>query len=180
LDILIKAFGMLTKDHPDAMLVITGPDNENFGSKVREWINQEGIHDKVIFTGMLTGQAKLAVLRDADLFVLPSYSENFGISVVEAMACGTPVVISDKVNIWREVVEHQAGKVAPCDPRAFYERIDELLTNLPLAKILGENGRELVQEYYQWSHVGEKLEYEYNKIIGRNQRTYDSKVASVY
>ena len=66
------------------------------------------------FTGMLLGEEKLAVLRDAQMFVLSSYSENFGIAVIEAMACGLPVVISDQVNIWREVDAAGAGLVVPC------------------------------------------------------------------
>ncbi len=58
---------------------------------------------------MLLGEEKLAALRDARMFVLSSYSENFGLAVIEAMACGLPVVISDRVNIWREVAAAGPG-----------------------------------------------------------------------
>ena len=103
LDILVDAFARATRSRKDLHLLLAGPDNEGYGVKVRKWIAEKGIGGQVTFTGMLHGKMKLAVMQDAAVFVLPSYTENFGISVVEAMACGLPVIISDKVNIWREV-----------------------------------------------------------------------------
>ena len=129
------------------------PNNEGFADEARVWLKEERILDRATFTGMLLGKDKLAVLRDADMFVLPSYTENFGISVVEAMACGVPVVISDKVNIWREVAGSKAGRVAPCDADRFADIILELLDNPEMARQMGENGKALVQERYQWSKV---------------------------
>ena len=76
---------------------------------------------------MLQGEDKLAAFADATLFLLPSYSENFGIAVVEAMACGVPVLISDRVNIWREVVADGAGLAAPRDAAAFAREITAML-----------------------------------------------------
>ncbi|MDO3675758.1 glycosyltransferase [Paenibacillus ehimensis] len=165
LDILIEAFDKIKDVHPDAHLVIAGPDNENYGSKVKEWIGERHLTDKVLFTGMVTGQQKLAVLQEADLFVLPSYSENFGISVIEALICGTPVLISDKVNIWREVAAHQAGRVAPCDSDQFAKEMASLLSDLNLCEKMGELGKQFVAEYYSWNQIGVVLEEEYKKII---------------
>lgn len=65
----------------------------------------------VIFTGMLAGAQKWGAFSAADAFILPSHQENFGIAVVEALACGTPVLISNKVNIWREIAAAEAGYV---------------------------------------------------------------------
>ena len=158
LDILAQAFGRVAKKRDDVCLVLAGPDNEGFGDKVRLWLNKEGVLARAIFTGMLLGKDKLAVLQDADMFVLPSYSENFGISVVEAMACGLSVIISDKVNIWREVKESGAGKVAPCDADRFAEIILELLDNPEMARQMGEKGKALVKERYQWSKVALAME----------------------
>ena len=112
LDILAGAVGRLKRD--DVHLVIAGPDG-GYLAETRRFVAEAGIAARTTFTGMLTGQDKLAAFADAALFVLPSYSENFGIAVVEAMACGVPVLISDKVNIWREVVADGAGHAAPCD-----------------------------------------------------------------
>jgi len=165
LDVLVRAFAKVARERDDVHLVLAGPDNEAFGEKVRGWLRSEGILDRAIFTGMLLGKDKLAVLRDADMFVLPSYSENFGISVIEAMACGLPVVISDKVNIWREVAESGAGKVAPCDADRFAEIILELLDNPEMARQMGENGKALVRERFQWSSVAVAMEDAYRSIV---------------
>ncbi|NEW07155.1 glycosyltransferase [Paenibacillus sp. SYP-B3998] len=170
LDILIEAFHLVHQKHEDTVLVITGPDNEGYGDKVREWIQAKHLTDKVIFTGMLTGDKKLAVLRDADLFALPSYSENFGIAVVEAMACGVPVVISDKINIWREVVANQAGSVSPCDPVQFAKEMNVLLEDQQLSETMGINGQNMVRDYYQWDKIGLSLEKEYTHILHERNR----------
>ena len=87
---------------------------------------------------MLLGPEKLAVLRDASLFVLPSYSENFGLAVIEAMAAGLPVIISDQVNIWREVETGRAGRVIPCDPAALADQILDLLAHPDAAAAMGQ------------------------------------------
>ncbi|MGG2201576.1 glycosyltransferase [Paenibacillus validus] len=172
LDILVDAFSKIHQQIPDAFLVIAGPDNENYGEKVRQWIGERNIGDKVLFTGMLTGTKKLEALQEADLFVLPSYSENFGISVIEALICGTPVLISDKVNIWREVVVHRAGRAAPCDSNAFASEMKDLLSNPQICDDMGERGKRFVANYYDWEHVGQQLEKEYQSIInGRKKKS---------
>lgn len=167
LDILARAFGQMAKKRDDICLVLAGPDNEGFGDKVRLWLNKEGVLARAIFTGMLLGKDKLAVLQDADMFVLPSYSENFGISVVEAMACGLSVIISDKVNIWREVAACGAGRVAPCDPGRFAEMISDLLDNPDMARQMGKNGKALVKEHFQWSSVARTMEDVYRTVLSR-------------
>ncbi len=165
LDILAKAFGVVTRSRKDVHLVIAGPDNEGWGDKVRGWLNDEGLLGRTTFTGMLLGLEKLAVLRDADMFVLPSYSENFGIAVIEAMAAGLPVIISDKVNIWREVQTGGAGRVIPCDAGALAEQIIELLAQPGLAQEMGRNGRTLIQECFQWPRIAQNLVAAYAQII---------------
>ncbi len=165
LDILVQAFARVARERDDVHLVLAGPDNEGFGDKVRLWLNKEGVLDCATFTGMLLGEDKLAVLQDADMFVLPSYSENFGISVVEAMACGVPVVISDKVNIWREVAASGAGRVASCDADRFAKMILELLDNPEMARQMGGNGKALVKERFQWSNVALAMESAYRSIV---------------
>src|SRR5208337_1307217 len=136
-----------------------------WGVRVKGWLQQEGIADCATFTGMLLGEEKLAALRDARIFVLPSYSENFGMAVIEAMACGLPVVISDRVNIWREVEAAGAGLVTPCEAGQTATAMLELLDNPELAGRLGQNGIKLVREQFQWTTVAITLEKTYKKII---------------
>ncbi|WP_339278781.1 glycosyltransferase [Paenibacillus sp. FSL W8-1187] len=170
LDVLVEAFRDIHRRHPDTVLVLTGPDDENYGQKVRDWLKAASLSEFAIFTGMLTGTDKLAVLRDADLFLLPSYSENFGIAVVEAMACGVPVVISDKVNIWREVVAEGAGLATPVDPIRVADAACQLLDDPELRERMGERGRAMASQYYEWSQVAAQLEQEYRRLAGEAGR----------
>ena len=98
------------------------------------------------------------------MFVLPSYTENFGLAVIEAMAAGLPIIISDKVNIWREVESAGAGRVIPCDATALADQILELLAN-PAAAGMGQKGRALVQERFQWPRIAPRLAEAYVRII---------------
>jgi glycosyltransferase involved in cell wall biosynthesis len=165
LDILARAFGAVARRREDVHLVIAGPDNEGWGDRVRLWLEEEGVGARTTFTGMLLGQERLAVLRDANLFVLPSYSENFGLAVIEAMAVGLPVIISDKVNIWREVQAGEAGRVIPCDAKALADQILDLLDHPEAAAHLGQRGRSLVESCFQWPRVARSLAEAYERII---------------
>jgi glycosyltransferase involved in cell wall biosynthesis len=109
-DILIKAYQELSKlysDLPD--LVIAGPTESDYA---QEMIILAAGDSKIHFVGLLQGNAKWGAFYGAELFVLPSHQENFGIAVVEALACGLPVLISDQVNIWREIEKGEAGIVS--------------------------------------------------------------------
>lgn len=96
LDLLLPAFSQLREKN--ALLVLAGPGDEQYVDKLNDECRKHEIIDRVFFTGMLQGAERISVLRAADVFVLPSYQENFGIAVVESLAAGTPVVISDQVN----------------------------------------------------------------------------------
>jgi glycosyltransferase involved in cell wall biosynthesis len=169
LDILAKAFGTVARRRQDVHLVIAGPDNEGWGGRVRTWLEEEGVGACTTFTGMVLGPEKLAVLRDASLFVLPSYSENFGLAVIEAMAAGLPVIISDRVNIWREVETGRAGRVITCDPTALADQILDLLAHPEAAAGLARNGRSLVEERFQWPRIAGRLAEAYGRIIDEHQ-----------
>jgi glycosyltransferase involved in cell wall biosynthesis len=111
-DLLIRAFSEVALFHSDLQLVMAGPERQD-PTPWRELAAQLGIADRVVWTGMLSGDLKWGVLHAAEVFALPSHQENFGIAVVEALACGIPVLISREVNIWREIVESGAGLAAP-------------------------------------------------------------------
>jgi glycosyltransferase involved in cell wall biosynthesis len=165
LDILAKAYGKIARQRDDIHLVIAGPDNDAFKPEVETMLASAGVRNRTTFTGMLVGDDKLAALHDADLFALPSYTENFGIAVIEAMACGLPVVISDKVNIWREIKEGGGGEVEPLDPDRFASRIIDMLADRDRLKSYGEHGIETVSNLFNWSTIGERLEQAYQSIV---------------
>jgi glycosyltransferase involved in cell wall biosynthesis len=110
-DLLLKAFATIADRDPELLLVIAGPDPNNLRQILLAGVPKLD-PARVVWTGMLTGEAKWGALRSAEAFVLPSHQENFGIAVAEALACGTPVLISNKVNIWREIEAAGAGLIA--------------------------------------------------------------------
>jgi len=111
-DLLVSAFAAAAHTDPQLQLVIAGPDPDGLEPQLRALARGLG-SDRITFTGMLNEQLKWGALRAAEVLLLPSHQENFGISVVEALACAVPVLISDKVNIWREIAADGAGLVAP-------------------------------------------------------------------
>jgi glycosyltransferase involved in cell wall biosynthesis len=165
LDILISAFAKTINRFQNVLLVIAGPDNEGYQVQVEEWIKNEKIVTNVIFTGMLMDTDILELLKDADIFVLPSYTENFGIAVAEAMACGLPVVISNKVNIYREVLKARAGLVTNCDSSEISDAFVQLLEDGEKRKILGKAGAKLVKDKYSPDKVAKNVIKLYNKLL---------------
>jgi glycosyltransferase involved in cell wall biosynthesis len=111
-DLLLGAFAQVFRHDTSLRLVIAGPDQVGQQRYLSTLGEQLGIGDAVTWTGMLSGEIKMGALRSAEAFVLPSHQENFGLAVAEALACGVPVLISDKVNIWREVLADNAGLVS--------------------------------------------------------------------
>ncbi len=109
-DLLLEGFAQVPSD---LHLVLAGPDEAGLAPGLLARARALGLGGRVHAVGMLTGDAKWDALAGAEAFVLPSHQENFGIAVAEALACGTPVLISDKVNTWREIVADGAGIVAP-------------------------------------------------------------------
>jgi glycosyltransferase involved in cell wall biosynthesis len=110
-DILIESFATTMAKDPSWHLVIAGPDQVGMRKSLEALAAQRGIADRITWTGMLTGTAKWGALAASDVFVLSSHQENFGIVVAEAMACSLSVIVSNKVNIWREVESSGAGLV---------------------------------------------------------------------
>ncbi|MFC1895259.1 glycosyltransferase [Thermodesulfobacteriota bacterium] len=165
LDLLAKAYGKIARNRNDVHLVIAGPDEEGFGKKVRAWLSAEEVLERVTFTGMLLGQDKLDALADADIFVLPSYTENFGITVAEAMACNLPVLITDKVNIHQQVKRWEAGYVIDCDPDHLATGLMRMLDDDELCARLRRNGRRLVSAEFSIDVMGKRLEWAYETIL---------------
>ena len=112
-DLAIEALSREAAREPDLHLVVAGPADPALQGALAAHADRLGVSRRITWTGMLTGDTKWGALRAAEAFILPSHQENFGVAPVEAMACATPVLISDKVNIWREIAADGAGYVAP-------------------------------------------------------------------
>jgi len=124
-DLLIRAFARVASADPLLHLVMAGPDECGWRAELERLAAQLAVRSRILWTGPLYGSVKQGALCAADVLALPSHTENFGISVVEAMACGVPVLISNQVNIWREIESDGAGLAAPPDVEgttALFER----------------------------------------------------------
>ena len=92
-------------------VVMAGPADHDYGKQMQRLAKELGLQDHVTWTGMLCGDEKWGAFRCAEAFILPSHQENFGIAVAEALACSLPVLISNQVNIWREIQQAEGGLV---------------------------------------------------------------------
>ncbi|HEX8678933.1 MAG TPA: glycosyltransferase [Chthoniobacterales bacterium] len=121
-DLLIDAFARAAPNDRSLVLVMAGPADDAYAAELRDRAGRSGAGDRVVFTGMIEGAVKWGALRAADVFILPSHQENFALAVVEALACDLPVLISNQINICREVEDDGAGFV-DLDDRAGTERL---------------------------------------------------------
>ncbi|MBW3022893.1 glycosyltransferase [Candidatus Woesearchaeota archaeon] len=169
LDILVSAFKKLSREYQDLYLVIVGADDNDYAEKIKKSLKKEGLFKRSIFTGMLTGREKLSVFADAHLFVLPSYSESFPMAVIESMACGIPVVISNKVGIYKEVQSHNAGIIVKTSADNLYEGMKTLLENEDLRREIAENGKKLAMANYDINEITDMTIEVYRKMNARRE-----------
>jgi glycosyltransferase involved in cell wall biosynthesis len=112
-DMLLNAFAKVAEKDPDLNLMIAGPDSAGWRDELVARAKKLEIEERVFWPGMLTGDVKWGAFYNCEAFVLPSHQENFGIAVAEALACGKPVLIADKVNICDAILEDNVGLVEP-------------------------------------------------------------------
>jgi glycosyltransferase involved in cell wall biosynthesis len=154
-DLLIQA--AVAKDK-QLDLVMAGPDPAGWGSKLRTVAMDLGVADRVHWPGMLSGDPKGGAFRAADAFVLPSYQENFVIVVAEAMACGKPVLTTDKVNTWREMQDSGAGLIANDDLEGITRLLKQFLELSSADKqAMGDRARQGFVEKFDISTMAPQL-----------------------
>lgn len=163
LPMLLDAWGRLAP--ADWRLVIAGNDDSNHLPVIERKINEQGLGERVVIAGPLFGEAKQAAYRNADLFVLPSYSENFGIVVAEALGFGVPVLTTTGCP-WQELQTHKCGWWVEPTPAGIETALNEALrtTNEELSS-MGRRGRRLVEKNYQWSGIAERMLEFYNWLL---------------
>jgi len=131
-DLLIDAFVKIAEQDPQLDLVMAGPDPSGWRPELEGGAKSAGVADRIHWPGMLAGDAKWGAFYAAEAFVLPSHQENFGIAVAEALACGKPVLLSDKVNIAEDIAADRAGLMEP-DTAAGTDRLLERWLELSAA-----------------------------------------------
>jgi len=166
LDLLLQAFGSLQweKQATPWTLVLAGDGNPAYKNRLKSLANRLGLGNRVRFTGWIEGARKRSILRAAALFALPSHQENFGISVVEAMACGVPVLVSSSVNLASEIAEAGAGWITSLEADDLAARLEEAMQLPEERERRGAAGSALVRGRFTWPTVANGLADMYNAV----------------
>lgn len=167
LDLLATAFAQVHSNFPQTHLIVAGQDNIGFLPTARSYFAQAGCLDSVTFTGMLTGALKYAALAAASVYVAPSYSEGFSMSVLEGMASGLPCVITTGCN-FPEAATAQAAHVANINADEIARALIQCLSNPQQAKEMGQRARQLILEHYTWDSIAAQLKEVYTSVINQD------------
>ncbi|BAY14977.1 group 1 glycosyl transferase [Anabaenopsis circularis NIES-21] len=167
LNLLIPALEKLLANDCKFHFVLAGtnPQDPDYEQKINSQIENSPLRSHTTITGFVSGELKAGLLQAADLFVLPSYYENFGIAVAEAMVAGIPVVISDQVHIWQQVSDSQSGWVGQTDVSALFELLQQALQNPQECQRRGENAQKYALEHFSWDAIARQMIQAYQQIL---------------
>lgn len=164
LEVLAHSFSRINRKFENSALLVVGPNEYGTQQRMEAILDSEGALDSTVFTGLLTGNEKLAAMACADIFVLPSYSDVLGIAALEAMAARLPVVITEGCE-FPEVAEHGAGLVVKPNEESVSNALGELLTDAKLRRRMGERGRKLIEEQYTWHATATAISELYKSLV---------------
>ncbi|MCM0594238.1 MAG: glycosyltransferase [Gloeotrichia echinulata CP02] len=164
-DLLLMALHRLVEQNHDFHLIIAGSGEAEYETELKNLAASLGITQQISFAGFVIGEDKDLLLQGSDMFVLPSFSENFGIAVAEAMAAGLPVIITPGIQIAPEVAAAEAGLVVEGEVEPLAQAIAQLLQSPNQRQQLAENGKHLVKHQYSWSAIAQQLTSVYSAII---------------
>lgn len=166
LDILLDAWGNLNKYHQNFTLVIAGPDDCNYLKQLNQRVKKNNIENSVFFPGTVRGRQKWALYKYSDIFVLPTYSENFGLVVGEALACKTPVITTAETP-WKNLPEN-IGRIIKTNTKELENALINMITKKPeQLHEMGTTGFKYVQEKYSWDNISKKVLAVLNNIINK-------------
>ena len=160
-DVVIRAFHRACFERPDAHLVLAGTGEQAYLQSLQELVKSLGIQDRVLFTGILKGEAVKEAYCAATVFVLPSWQENFGLSMVEAMAAGCPIIVSDQIDLASDIMQAGAGLVVAPNTEETAAALARLLPDERARREMGSKGRKLVLEKFTW----EKCAHQFNEVF---------------
>ncbi|MBS9392761.1 MAG: glycosyltransferase [Dolichospermum sp. LBC05a] len=171
LDLLAPAFAKVYNQFPQTHLIVAGPDSIGFLPTAKSYFTQAGCLEAVTFTGMLTGELKLATLAAANIYIAPSYSEGFSMSVLEGMATGLPCVITTGCN-FPEAGIADAAKIVNTNHKDISDALIELLQDADGAKKMGDRARQFILDNYTWDKIALKMVSVYEDIIFRSPTSF--------
>jgi glycosyltransferase involved in cell wall biosynthesis len=150
---------------PEAELVLAGNDEDSYWPRLEQLARRCEMSDRVTYTGAVHGQRKWDLIRSADLFVMPSYSENFGLAALEAMACGRPVVVTPDVGLARDISAAGAGLVVAGEPDVLGPALARLLSAAGQRQRMGEAGL-IAANRFSWAAIATQMETVYADCVG--------------
>jgi len=162
LELLLRGFRVVLQEVSDCHLIVAGAGDLKLTQELKDLAKTLRIEDSVTWRGFVSGPEKWRLLGSAKVFVLPSYSESFGVAVLEALFAGVPVVVSNKVALHREIEAFNAGLVTKCDPDAIADAIIRLLNDTETATRLAANGKTMVEAQFSETSVLQRLLALYN------------------
>lgn len=163
-DVLLRAWQAVEHRFPDWDLCIVGPDDGGYRREMEDLAARLGLK-RVVFRGPLFGEEKLRAYRESSLFVLPTHSENFGIAVAEALAAGTPAIVT-KGAPWRGLENQGAGWWIDIGVDPLIACLEKALDSQPATlSEMGRAGRDWMSRDYSWDRIGEKFEATYRWIL---------------
>jgi glycosyltransferase involved in cell wall biosynthesis len=165
-DALLQAFIQIGDEFPSAKLVLAGPDELGVRESHLRRVHAAGLGERVLIPGSVTGQAKMDLLKRADVFCLPSHAEGFSMAILEAMAASTAVLISAGCH-FPEAVTAGAGLETEIDADSIAAGLTRLLSNPELTAHMGRRGQSLVSREYDWDGVVTSFETIYGEILQR-------------
>jgi glycosyltransferase involved in cell wall biosynthesis len=163
LDLLAGAFTRLRRGGRSARLVIAGPDETGVRRQIAPLLHE--VSDAVCWAGAMDGDDKWSLLAASRVLVQCSDSESFGLSVAEALACGVPVVVTDR-GAWAGVTAAGCGEVVAHDAAAIGDALERLLASPSAAREMGQRGRDWVRRTFGWDAQGRAMAREYESIVG--------------
>lgn len=164
-DLLINAFKQVAAQNSHCHLIMAGSGDRDYVDYLQQLVVKCNLSDRISFPGFVTGNHKNILLQGADIFALPSYSENFGIAVAEAMAAGLPVIVTPGVQIASEIAAANAGMIIDNETE-LVTAITQLLESPEMRSHLRNNAIKLAQTKYNWNQIASQLISNYREIIG--------------
>lgn len=162
-DTLLPAFSVTKKEFSDVVLVVAGPDEDGYRREIEKMAEKEGTRESVFFAGEILGAEKAAWFRESSIFAMPSYSENFGMSALEAVSYGVPTVVTEGVGLSEELAKTGSGMVVKKDPRELATAFSKILLDRKFALSLAESGQAFAFSECAPERIAEKFLELYKK-----------------
>jgi glycosyltransferase involved in cell wall biosynthesis len=167
-ELVIESLQQLKHQGLEVYAILAGSGEAAYLAQLQQLAETLDVADRVIFPGLVTGPDKELLLQGSDLFVLPSYSENFGIAVAEALISGLPVVITPGIQISAAIQAARAGLVVSGDAQSVTAGIAQILESPDLKAELSQRGREFAKSCYSWPAIAQNLAFVYDMLIQKN------------